>query len=56
MRELCICIPTWNRVDMTLKSFSKVYDDPRVKNIVIVEDASPLHIYNELKDKTKSSP
>jgi glycosyltransferase involved in cell wall biosynthesis len=56
MRELCICIPTWNRVDMTLKSFSKVYDDPRVKNIIIVEDASPLHIYSELKDKTKGMP
>lgn len=56
MRELCICIPTWNRVDMTLKSFSKVYDDPRVKNIVIVDDASPLHIYQELKEKTKDMP
>jgi len=53
MRELCICIPTWNRVDMTLKSFEKVYDDPRVKNIVIVDDASDLHIYDELKEKTK---
>lgn len=53
MRELCICIPTWNRVDMTLKSFQKVYDDPRVKNIVIVDDASDLHIYNELKEKTR---
>lgn len=53
MRELCICIPTWNRVDMTLKSFEKVYNDPRVKNIVIVDDASDLHIYNELKEKTK---
>jgi glycosyltransferase involved in cell wall biosynthesis len=56
MRELCICIPTWNRVDMTLKSFNKVYDDPRVKNIVIVDDASPLHIYQELKERTRDMP
>jgi glycosyltransferase involved in cell wall biosynthesis len=56
MRELCICIPTWNRVEMTLKSFSKVYDDPRVKNIVIVDDMSDLPVYSELKrecDKLK---
>lgn len=53
MRELSICIPTWNRVDMTLNAFAKVYDDERVKSIIIVDDASDLHIYNELKEKTK---
>jgi glycosyltransferase involved in cell wall biosynthesis len=53
MRELSICIPTWNRVDMTLNAFAKVYDDKRVKSIIIVDDASDLHIYNELKEKTK---
>lgn len=53
MRELSICIPTWNRVDMTLNAFAKVYDDKRVKSIIIVDDASDLHIYYELKEKTK---
>jgi glycosyltransferase involved in cell wall biosynthesis len=53
MRELSICIPTWNRVDMTLNAFAKVYDDKRVKSIIIVDDASDLHIYHELKEKTK---
>ena len=53
MRQLSICIPTWNRVDMTLNAFAKVYDDKRVKSIIIVDDASDLHIYNELKEKTK---
>jgi glycosyltransferase involved in cell wall biosynthesis len=41
---------------MTLNSFSKVYDDERIKNIIIVDDASDLIYYNELKkqcDKLK---
>ena len=49
MREICICIPTWNRVEMTLNSFLKVYNDERIKNIIIVDDASELSIYNDLK-------
>lgn len=51
MREICICIPTWNRVEMTLNSFSKVYDDERIKNIIIVDDASDLNVYKDLKEK-----
>lgn len=49
MRQLNICIPTWNRVEMTLQSFEKVYDDDRIKNIIIVDDASDLKYYSELK-------
>jgi len=45
MRTLSICIPTWNRVEMTLNSFKEVYNDDRVEAIVIVDDASDEHIY-----------
>ena len=54
MREICICIPTWNRVEMTLNSFSKVYNDDRIKNIIIVDDASDMQDYNELKKQCDS--
>ena len=51
MRTLSICIPTWNRVEMTLNSFKEVYNDDRVEAIVIVDDASEDHIYNKLKEE-----
>lgn len=49
MRKLSIVIPTWERVDMTLESFSEVYSDERVSDIVIIDDASSLGTFNELK-------
>ena len=39
-----ICIPTWNRVEMTLNSFKKVYDDARIDTIVIVDDVETIII------------
>lgn len=51
MRTLSICIPTWNRVEMTLNSFKEVYNDDRVEAIIIVDDASEEHIYNKLKEE-----
>ena len=51
MRTLSICIPTWNRVEMTLNSFKEVYNDDRVEAIIIVDDASNEHIYNKLKEE-----
>jgi glycosyltransferase involved in cell wall biosynthesis len=51
MRTLSICIPTWNRVEMTLNSFKEVYNDDRVEAIIIVDDASEMHIYNKLKEE-----
>ncbi|MEY4331490.1 MAG: hypothetical protein RLZZ196_228, partial [Bacteroidota bacterium] len=37
MQQISICIPTWNRVEMTLNSFKKVYNDARIDTIVIVD-------------------
>ena len=51
MRALSICIPTWNRVEMTLNSFKEVYNDDRVEAIIIVDDASDEHIYAKLKEE-----
>ena len=35
-----IAITSYNRSDLTIESFSKVYDHPLVSEIVIVDDAS----------------
>lgn len=49
MEQITIAIPTYERVEMTLNSFSKVYNDERISEIVIVDDASKLETFNELK-------
>ena len=48
-RRISICIPTFQRVDMTLDSFKEVYDDERVSEIIIVDDASDISVFEELK-------
>lgn len=48
-RQITISIPTFNRSDLTLKSFEKVYDDERVGEIVIVDDASDWGLFSDLK-------
>lgn len=55
-RTISICIPSYNRVEMTLESFSKVYDDERISEIVIVDDASDWGIFTELKNEVEKYP
>jgi glycosyltransferase involved in cell wall biosynthesis len=38
--ELSLCITTYNRPELTIKAFEKVYNDPRITEIIIVDDAS----------------
>ena len=40
-----LAITTYNRIDMTLKSFAQVIDDPRITEIVIVDDCSTDQIF-----------
>jgi glycosyltransferase involved in cell wall biosynthesis len=37
---ISLCITTYNRYDLTLESFRQVLDDPRISEIVIVDDNS----------------
>lgn len=48
-RRISICIPTHNRVEMTIESFNRVYADDRVDEIIIVDDASDEGEYKRLK-------
>jgi glycosyltransferase involved in cell wall biosynthesis len=55
--KLSLCITTYNRYDLTIESFAKVIDDPRIDDIVILDDCSRPEIkdrfYNfALHDKT----
>lgn len=38
--KLSLCITTYNRYEMTIESFAKVLDDPRIDDIVILDDCS----------------
>lgn len=46
--NLSLCITTYYRTDLLFESFSKVIDDPRITDIVIVDDCSPLGIATEI--------
>jgi hypothetical protein len=48
-RTIGICIPTFERPDMTIEAFVKVHDDPRVKSILINDDSSEWGSYERLQ-------
>lgn len=53
-RQISLCITTYNRVDMTIRSFQDVHDDPRIHEIVILDDGSSPQNLKELREKTAS--
>lgn len=55
-RKTSICIPSYNRAVMTIESFYDVYEDERISEIIIVDDASDLEIYEDLKSMTDAFP
>ncbi len=56
MSKLSLCITTWNRVELTLKCFEDVVDDPLVDEIVIVDDCSNDDSYTQLAEAVKNMP
>lgn len=55
-RLISIAIPTWQRAEMTIESFLDVHYDGRVSEIVIVDDASDMEVYEDLKSMTDALP
>ena len=54
--KISVCIPTFKRTNLLYESFMQVINDDRVGEIVIVDDASPAHIYAELEGFFKGNP
>lgn len=48
-RKVSLAIPNWNRTDMLLESFEKVYSDDRISEIIISDDHSDKEVYHELE-------
>jgi len=55
-RRISLCIPNYNRVDMLLEAFEKVYDDERISEIVISDDCSDVDIYEKLSSLFAGMP
>lgn len=46
--NLSLAITTFNRFDLTIESFAQVIDDPRIDDIVVLDDASTDGSYEKL--------
>lgn len=53
-KKISLCITSFNRVDLTLRSFAQVHDDPRIGEVVLVDDGSAPEKAQELKEKVKN--
>lgn len=53
---ISICIPTYNRTDLLFESYSKVIDDPRVSEIVIVDDCSTDQVWVKMCNTIRNHP
>jgi len=54
--KLSICIPTYERYEMLFQSFEQVYDDPRIDEIVIVDDCSTDEIFEKIRKRSFELP
>lgn len=53
--KLSIAITSYNRYEMTVESFAQVIDDPRIDDIVLLDDASTDGSFEKLRDHFKGN-
>lgn len=51
-----VCIPTFNRTDLLFESFSRVIDDDRISEIVIVDDCSTDEVWVKMCNTIGNHP
>ena len=51
-RKISLCIPAYERTDLLLESFAKVLHDPRISEIIIVDDASCQATFDFISKRT----
>lgn len=54
--KLSLAITTFNRYDFTIESFAQVIDDPRIDDIVILDDCSTDGSFEKLVEYFKGNP
>jgi glycosyltransferase involved in cell wall biosynthesis len=55
-QKISLAIPTFQRFDVLFESFKKVYHDERISEIVIVDDASDLDIFEKIRERASVMP
>lgn len=55
MRQISICVPTWNRYDFTIKCFEQVLNDERIQEFIIYDDNSTDGSYERISDFYKET-
>lgn len=53
---LTLALTVYNRYEMLLESFAQVIDDPRIDEILIMDDASAPEYWNKIKELPKFNP
>ena len=48
--RITICVPTWNRFELTTKCFSRILNDSRISEIVINDDNSTDGSFEKLQE------
>lgn len=51
--KLTLAITTFNRYEMMLESFAQVIDDPRIDEVLIMDDCSKEEYWNKIKELPK---
>lgn len=51
--KLTLAITVFNRYDLLLESFAQVIDDPRIDEVLIMDDASKDEYWNKIKELPK---
>jgi glycosyltransferase involved in cell wall biosynthesis len=46
---MTLAITTYNRTDLLFESYSKVLDDDRISEIIIVDDCSPIEVFEQIQ-------
>lgn len=53
---LTLAITVLNRYELLLESFAQVIDDPRIDEILIMDDCSSIEYWNKIKELPKFNP
>lgn len=54
--KLTLAITTFNRCKLLLESFANVIDDPRIDEVLIMDDCSEIEYWNKIKELPKFNP
>lgn len=55
-RKISLCVPGYKRAQLTFQTLSYPISDPRISEVIVTDDMSPIEEYHELWNLTKNIP